>query len=64
MEVSIEGVGYKLEAELTAKGISTANDIRALSRKTLVNSFGDRIGCYLYSACRGEVILIRKYFCK
>ncbi|BDA49872.1 DNA polymerase iota at N-terminal half [Coccomyxa sp. Obi] len=51
---TIPGVGYKLEAELTAIGISTANDIRALSKTALVNSFGDRVGSYLYNACRGE----------
>ncbi len=47
-------MGYKLEAELTAMGVSTANDLRALPKASLVSSFGDRVGSYLYSACRGE----------
>ena len=48
------GVGYKLESELTAMGVRTANDLRACRRDALVAKFGERIGAYLYGACRGD----------
>lgn len=48
------GVGYKLDAELTAMGVSTVNDLRAFSKASLVSSFGERVGSYLHCACRGE----------
>ncbi|KAK9904793.1 hypothetical protein WJX75_002708 [Coccomyxa subellipsoidea] len=51
---TIPGVGYKLEAELTATGVSTVNDLRAFSKASLVSSFGERVGSYLHCACRGE----------
>ena len=48
------GVGYKLEGELTAMGVRTANDLRASRRDELVAKFGERVGAYLYGACRGD----------
>lgn len=48
------GVGYKLESELTAMGVRTANDLRAHRRDALVAKFGERVGAYLHSACRGD----------
>lgn len=48
------GVGYKLEGELTAMGVRTAMDLRASQRDELVAKFGERIGAYLYGACRGD----------
>jgi nucleotidyltransferase/DNA polymerase involved in DNA repair len=57
MGLLMSGVGYKLEAQLTAMGITTANDLRGLSCPALTKAFNERIGSYLYSVCRGEVPL-------
>ena len=48
------GVGYKLDSELTAMGVRTASDLRAVHRDVLMAKFGERIGAYLYGACRGD----------
>ena len=49
--------GYKLEQELAALGIGTAADLRALPRPQLLQRFGERLGAFLHTACRGQVRL-------
>ena len=51
------GVGYKMEQELTQMGLKTAADVRTVSKASLNSKFGERIGTFLYLACRGLVSL-------
>ena len=52
---SLTGVGYKMEQELTQMNVKTAAELRLISKESLVATFGDRTGTFLYLACRGVV---------
>ncbi len=51
------GVGYKMGNELTQMEVKTAADLQRISQEKLVQKFGERIGTFLYLACRGQVSL-------
>lgn len=51
---ALPGIGHTIEAQLTALGLATAADLRALPRAALAARFGLRLGGFLYDACRGE----------
>ncbi|EFN52390.1 hypothetical protein CHLNCDRAFT_138846 [Chlorella variabilis] len=51
---ALPGVGYKMEQALTAAGLATAADLRALTRHQLMQRFGERSGAFLHAACRGK----------
>ncbi|KAL4854768.1 DNA polymerase iota [Chlorella vulgaris] len=51
---ALPGVGYKTEQALSAAGIATAADLRAVPRHTLLQQFGQRVGAFLHSACYGQ----------
>lgn len=44
-----------MEQALTAAGLATAADLRALTRHQLMQRFGERSGAFLHAACRGKV---------
>ena len=54
-QVNAAGVGYKMGNELTHMDIKTAADLRRISQEKLMQKFGERIGAFLYLACRGQV---------
>lgn len=47
------GVGPKTEAYLTQNGVATIGDLASLSLESLVETFGNSYGSYLYNASRG-----------
>lgn len=51
---ALPGVGYKMERDLEGMGIATAADLRAVPRERLVHRLGERVGAFLYAACRGK----------
>ncbi|KAL0021711.1 hypothetical protein WJX79_005570 [Trebouxia sp. C0005] len=51
---ALPGVGYKMGNELTHMDIKTAADLRRISQEKLTQKFGERIGTFLYLACRGQ----------
>ena len=51
------GIGWKMDKELTALGVTSANDLRSVPLANLTKVFGERTAKYMYSACRGEVCL-------
>ncbi len=55
LQVNAAGVGYKMGNELTHMDIKTAADLRRISQEKLMQKFGERIGAFLYLACRGQV---------
>ena len=54
-QIDAAGVGYKMGNELTHMDIKTAADLRRISQEKLTQKFGERIGAFLYLACRGQV---------
>lgn len=44
-----------MDQELTAVGVTNADDLRGVSLAKLTKAFGERTAKYMYSACRGEV---------
>ncbi len=46
-----------MDKELTALGVTSANDLRSVPLANLTKIFGERTAKYMYSACRGEVCL-------
>ena len=54
-QIAAAGVGYKIGNELTHMDIKTAADLRRISQEKLMQKFGERIGAFLYLACRGQV---------
>lgn len=46
--------GYRIERDLSELGVATAADLRALPRQQLVQRFGERVGGFLFLACRGK----------
>ena len=44
-----------MDQELTAEGVTSANDLRNVPLTKLTKAFGERTAKYMYSACRGEV---------
>ena len=44
-----------MDQELTAVGVTSANDLRGVPLAKLTKAFGERTAKYMYSACRGEV---------
>ena len=55
LQVDAAGVGYKMGNELNHMDIKTAADLRRISQEKLTQKFGERIGAFLYLACRGQV---------
>ena len=55
LQANVAGVGYKIGNELTHMDIKTASDLRRISQEKLAHKFGERIGAFLYLACRGQV---------
>ncbi|CAL5220492.1 g2519 [Coccomyxa viridis] len=51
---AIPGIGWKMDQELTALGVTSANDLRSVPLANLTKVFGERTAKYMYSACRGE----------
>ncbi len=49
------GIGWKMDQELTAVGVTSADDLRGVPLAKLTKAFGERTAKYMYSACRGEV---------
>jgi hypothetical protein len=54
--------GYKTEQALSAAGIATAADLRAVPHHTLLQQFGQRVGAFLHSACYGQVSAVNCCF--
>lgn len=50
-------MGFKIGNELTRMEVKTAADLRRVSQEKLMQKFGERIGTFLYLACRGQVSL-------
>ena len=49
------GVGWKMDQELSAMGVTSASGLRSIPLATLTKTFGERTAKYMYLACRGEV---------
>ena len=49
------GIGWKMDKELTALGVTSANDLRSIPLAMLTKTFGERTAKYMYASCRGEV---------
>ena len=50
-----------MDQELTALGVTSANDLRSVPLANLTKVFGERTAKYMYSACRGEVCFCQRH---